>query len=135
VRVRYYEGDAKSIWIYNYKDEEDPSQDVFINKLTQIEYNQRAKHEQTETDSRILGRQLKFIKETDLWVEREADKIPVITIDEVEDVIKQGYKTKSLQQQSEEMYDVLSLYNYKKNFMQVVGKEESAGRPLSQTGT
>jgi hypothetical protein len=115
VRVKYLpEKLQEKVWLYNY-DASEPKRlnlDSYLCEAVIAPRANRAKAEQSEGDSQILGHHLKKVKEFDDWTEREHEKwfgnineltINEIVINEGEEVLTDKYnKTFSIYQIDDE---------------------------------
>lgn len=112
VRVRYLDhlldGDHDSIWIFNYSTDDNPAEDRMICECPREVGTQRAGVEQTESDRRNLGTQLRWRKEYEEKVSTLLDDIPArlvpldLTPEEAETMLAAGYSKKPAMMTAEE---------------------------------
>lgn len=93
VRVRYLDFllDQK-VWIYNYKDIDNPETDVLIGEGKLIKTFNTAQAEWTDEDRKALGKQRKRIHRFEAYVQEESQDLPDLAIEpDVELVLVQRY--------------------------------------------
>ena len=113
VRVIFLPHKMDRVWLYNYKDKKDTTEDTYLCECLAVVKPQGAKAEQTAADREALERQMANKVRFDRWVAQEAAKIPSISIIdnaegamineiEAEGILASGYTDKHLMQQAEE---------------------------------
>jgi hypothetical protein len=111
VRVVFLPHKMDRVWLYNYKDKNDPQEDTYLCECKKIVKTQAAKAERTEADNEALANLISNKQRFNRWMMEEIAKIPEITTvdvlpttyEEAELVISAGYTDKPLMQAAEEL--------------------------------